>query len=145
MATCIDLRERFGSEYRIENDPAYEAEYGRFGRTEDPWMLTIPCKFGEIFPWGGDRLAFGSNGRGSTANQVAGLPFVRVEQDGSDGFTVSFHVDHFAEVAAIVRPKRRRRLSSSHKAALAAGSAGRFGRPTGSKCENHGRVGVQAA
>jgi hypothetical protein len=37
-------------------------------------------------------------------------------QDGDDGVNVVFHVDHFDEVAAIMKPRRRRRLTPSQRA-----------------------------
>lgn len=48
--TCIDLQARFGEEFRIQLDPAAGE------RSTDPWMLTIPCVYGAIYPHGGDRL-----------------------------------------------------------------------------------------
>ena len=50
----IDLRERFGSRYRIERDPAAKDEPG--GR-KDPWFYVIPCRKGHIYPHSFDRLA----------------------------------------------------------------------------------------
>jgi hypothetical protein len=52
MAECIDLRERFGAEYRITWDEARE------GRDESPWLMQIPCRGGiTIYPFGGTLLA----------------------------------------------------------------------------------------
>jgi len=134
----------FGQRYRIEHDPAHVAEHGTRSRIEDPALLIIPCRFGHFFPWGGECLAFSSNGRGATANKVAALPFVEVWLDCDDGAILLFHVRHFAEVAAIVRPKRRRRLSSSHREALAkGGTRTRFGRNDGTNRSNSGRERVQ--
>jgi len=43
---CVNLKERFGKRYRTRT----EADQ----RTSDPWMLLIPCRNGEIGPYGGD-------------------------------------------------------------------------------------------
>ena len=43
--------------------------------------------------------------------RLKALPFTKLEQDGADGATVLFPVDHFDEVAEIMIPRRRRRLS----------------------------------
>jgi len=123
MTTCIDLRDLAGKRYRVAHDPAYQAEYGERGFTVDLWLLTIPCQFGHFFPWGGDRLAFSTNNRGRTAKILAALPFVRIEQDAEDGFTLSFDAQHFDEVAQIAKPKRRRQVSDAERARLAELSA----------------------
>jgi hypothetical protein len=39
------------------------------------------------------------------------MPCVALMQDGDDGVNVVFHVEHFAEVAHVMKPKRRRELS----------------------------------
>jgi hypothetical protein len=124
MTTCVDLRALAGDRFRVAHDPAYHAEHGDRGRTDDPWLLTIPCRFGHFFPWGGNRLAFSTNTRGGTAKVLTSLPFVQMEQDAEDGYTLTFAVGHFDEVAQLAKPKRRRRLTSDHRQALvAAGKA----------------------
>ena len=105
---CIDLRERFGQQWRIEYEESHYADHGERTRTEDPWLMIIPCQHGHICPWGDDLLAACTNNRGTIAKRLKTLPFVAVVQDGDDGINASFHVDHFEEVAAIMRPKRKR-------------------------------------
>jgi hypothetical protein len=110
MITCVNLREPFGDRFRVLlEEPA--ASYA------DPWCHTMPCRFGQIYPHGGDLLDFASNGRGSVAKRVAALPFTTVTQDGADGVNITFAFEHFDEVAAIVKPRRRRRLSDTQRAA----------------------------
>lgn len=48
--SCSNLRERFGRRYRIEREESC-------GRIDDPWLLVIVCRFGHIFPHGGNILA----------------------------------------------------------------------------------------
>jgi len=126
---CINLREQFGQQYRITHDEAYEAERSEFRAAEEVWLQQIPCRRGHICPWGGGLLAACTNGRGPTARKLLALPFLEHDrtQDGSDGVNVVFHVQHFATVAEIMRPKQRRRLSPEARARLAAaGAATRF-------------------
>ena len=97
---CPNLRELYGERYKVvieENLP-----------TKDPWYFVLLCQHGHICPWGPDLLAACISGRGSIAKRLTELPFVTVEQDGSDGVNASFHPDRIEEVAQIMRPKRKR-------------------------------------
>jgi hypothetical protein len=80
-------------------------------------LLTIPATFGHFYPWGGSRLAFSTDNRGPTAKLLARLPFVRIEQDADDGYTLSFEAEHFGEIAEIARPKRRRQMTPEQRQA----------------------------
>jgi hypothetical protein len=51
------------------------------------------------------------------SGKIRRLPFVSVEQDGDDGVNATFHVDRFDEVARIMKPRRRRRLSPEQREA----------------------------
>ena len=110
MMKCIDLFEQFGNRYRVEQEPAGEIVRRR-GRAVDPWLLVIPCKHGHIYPHGGRFLGASTNHRGPVADRLEKLPCVRVVQNGEDGINVVFDIDDFDQVAAIMRPRRRRRLS----------------------------------
>jgi len=112
---CINLRERFGRRYRIA------IEEGHRRRNPDPWSLLIVCRYGEIYPFGGDRLAASVAGHRGVAARLRRLLHVKIEQDGDYGeLTASFDARHFSEVARIMRPRRRRQVSESQKAELAA-------------------------
>lgn len=116
MKTCIDLKRQFGQRYQITCEESYDAERGERARGHDPWLLTIPCRFGHIYPHGGKLLGASTNCRGPVANRLAALPGVRVVQVGHDGINVVFHVNHFAQVAKIIRPRCRRSLSPKKRA-----------------------------
>jgi hypothetical protein len=105
MMTCIDLRDHFGNRYRTVYEDSYWAERGDTARVHDPQLLTIPCKFGDVYPHGRELLGASTNRRGKIAKRLAALPSVRVVQDGDDGINVVFHVSAFTEVAAILKPK----------------------------------------
>jgi len=75
---CVDLKALVGKKFRLGRDPAYGAQYGKRSRVEDPWLLIIPCKYGEIYPPGKETLAFSSNGRGPVAKRVAALDGAKV-------------------------------------------------------------------
>jgi hypothetical protein len=116
VKTCIYLSERFGDVYRIGHDDAA-------GSRDAPWMMTMPCRRGVIYPHGGDLLAVDVDGRPMTAKRVGALPGVMLHQDGDSEMTLLFPVDLFDAVAEIVLPRRRRRLSEERRAQLIAAGA----------------------
>jgi hypothetical protein len=125
----VNLRALFGKQYHISHDESYDAERSEFRSKEEASLQIIPCRHGHIFPWGGDLLAVSTNVRGHIARQIALLPDVEIVQDGSDGITATFPIRRFNEVAEVVIPKQRRKLSTEHRAKLVAAGAGfRFAR-----------------
>ena len=120
VPTCIDLAERFGRRYRVEHEESYMAQYGPRARVKDPWLQTIPCRAGHIYPWGGSTLATVTNNAGPTARKLAALPDVTTWQDGSDGMTVLFDAANFTKVAKLMRPRRKRQstLTAAQRAAI---------------------------
>ncbi len=112
--TCIDLRERFGQQYRISHDPAAQT----WGERANPWMMTIPCRWGTIYPHGAQVLALELDGHPKIAKKVVEIPGIVLYRDGDDEKTFLFPVGLFDQVAALVEPKRIRRLTEEHKAKL---------------------------
>ncbi len=115
---AIDLRDVFGHRYKLGKDPAYFAEYGNRSRVHDPWYLVIRCRYGEIFPWGGDRLAASTFSNGSVAMRLRRLACCEIQQDGDDGVTVSFHVEACNAVAKIIRPRKAKKPTANELQAL---------------------------
>jgi len=127
MATCINLRERFGNTYRVTHEESYAAERPQFRSEEEPWLQIIPGSRGHVFPWSSDRLAASTNTRGPVVKELLAIPDVVVQQDGTDGVTATFPVDRLSAVADVLRLRLRRRLSPEARAKLAAvGTATRF-------------------
>src|SRR5437868_7136193 len=112
---CPDLRELSGETYRISYDPAAETR----GERSDPWTMQLPCagRGVTLYPHGPDRLAVEVDRRPGVARALAALPGVTVTQDGGFGgeMTVTFPLERFAAVAAIVRPRRRRKLTPEQR------------------------------
>ena len=106
--------QRCGTGDRITLDPAAG------DRSNDPWMLTMPCRKGEIYPHGGDRLSVEVTGR-RIADRLAVIPGVTLWQDGDREKCFLFPVELFPAVAEIVQPRRRRKchLTDEQKAKLA--------------------------
>jgi hypothetical protein len=115
---CVNLRERFGDRYRVRYEESYAGE--GFRAAEAPCLMIIPCRYGHIFPWDGQLPAVSTDKRGQVARKICQLPFVTVRQDGDDGVNATFPLDRFADVAQIMRPRRRRRLSPEQRGRAAA-------------------------
>jgi hypothetical protein len=116
----VNLRERFGREYRIACEPSYCAEHGEGAIQDDPWLQIIPGARGHVFPWDEKRLAASTNTSGAMARRLKALPYVQVHQDGSDGVSVIFPADRLNEVAELLRLRRRRVISQEERQRLAA-------------------------
>src|SRR5262249_19666220 len=83
-------------------------------------MMQIPCARGIIHPQGGELLAVEVDSRPITAKAVAAPPGVRLHQDCSTEKTFVFALELFDQVAAIVKPRKRRRLTAEQQARLTA-------------------------
>lgn len=116
-AEPIDLKQRFGSEYRVSLDESYFA-HGTGREAEKLWMWRIECKYGHIYPHGGEVLGAYCNRR-LVRGKLKKLPCCKVHQEGDFETTVLFHVSHFDEVAKVIKPKRRRRITDEQKQRLA--------------------------
>jgi len=116
---CINLKERFGHHYRVAYEESYFADYGPNARIEDPWLMVVLCEHGEICPWGGTTLAACTNKAGAVAKRLKSLPFTKVAQDGDDGANILFDIEHFAQIAAIMKPRKRRRMTEQQRRAAA--------------------------
>src|SRR4051794_23742472 len=115
--TCIDLRERFGDRFRITYDAAYDAK-GRHHR--DPWYALIPCRGNvTIYPFGWDLLAVEVDRHPGLAKQLSTIPGVTLHQAGDHERTYLFPAHLFDQVAAIVKPRRRRKLTPEQRQAAA--------------------------
>jgi hypothetical protein len=99
---CINLRKRF-PDCKITHDPATEDR-------RDAWLMQIPCRFGIIYPHGGDQLAVEVDGHPSAVKRLTAMDLLH-QQNGDGEHTFIFHVDAFDSVAAVVLPRRKRRYS----------------------------------
>jgi len=119
MPTCLNLKKLFGRRFKVEYEESYYAQYGANARIEDPWLMIIRCRFGHIFPHGGETLAATVDGHPNVAGVLRRLPCCRVHQDGDFGeLTALFDVADFPKVAQIMRPRRRRQVSPEQRERL---------------------------
>lgn len=47
MKTCINLKETFDRRYKVTFEESSEAERPEFRAAEAPWLMIIPCRFGQ--------------------------------------------------------------------------------------------------
>jgi hypothetical protein len=101
--TCVDLRvwaKQHRSRWRYEE--SYGAEKAE-NRGNGRWFVEIPCRYGLIYPYGGETLlAYCARG---TKRHLARLGFEHHQSDG-DNEVFRFPADRLDEVAAILKPKR---------------------------------------
>lgn len=132
VAPCVDLRRTFAGRFRFAWDEAYRGERPDFRPIEAPWLTIIPCRFGTILPWGGRRLAAYSAAGATKRRELERLAGVTVAQGGGPGavdVVVTFDGAAIEAVAAVLRPRRARRLTAEQRAALVArGRRWQFGR-----------------
>src|SRR5260370_23325111 len=102
IPTCINLRERFGQQYRIGFEEGAE-------NRNDPWMMTIPGRFGTIYPHGGENLTGEGDGHARIAKKVGAMPGIGLHPGADDEKTFFFPVHLFYPVAGNIAPKRRNR------------------------------------
>jgi len=117
MATCLDLRERFGRQYRLswEADGATRTQWAPEDR---PWLLQLSCRRGVIYPVGGEQLAAYTE-QPRIGAQLRKLPCV-VSARGDVEVTITFHVDQIDAVLEILKPRRRRHVSGEQRERLTA-------------------------
>jgi hypothetical protein len=113
---CVSLLECYGDKYRVGYDPIYDAK-GKHHATRDPWYMVLRCRFGVIYPAGGDVLAAEVLHHPKAAKLLRALRGVTLFTEGDDGVTFRFPAALFGEVAEVLRPRKRRRLSEEQREA----------------------------
>jgi hypothetical protein len=136
---CVNLKDRYGDVYKVVYEESYYVECGPNARVVDPWLMVVICKHGEIYPWSESELVASTARKGSIAGRLKSLPYTSLHRDGADGADVIFPVDRFDEVAEIMRPRRRRRLSASERLRLAKIGA-KFRFPHGAQAAKTSRI-----
>ena len=109
---CINLHRKF-PKLRHTWEPA------RQKGTSDPWNMLIPCKYGDICPFGAKQLMWEKESGVKIANKLVKAGF-ETRNEGDTYRSVVFHVDRWKEVAAIVKPRTRRVMTPAQKKAAVA-------------------------
>ncbi|WP_339908271.1 hypothetical protein [Symmachiella dynata] len=114
MDVCVNLMERFGKRYRVTFDPVVDP-HGRQREKIDPMLQVLRCRFGEIYPQGGDMLAIELRNHPHVSRKLKESGCCMVHQEGDGEVSMLFPVEHFETVAEIVKPHRRPRMSDEER------------------------------
>jgi hypothetical protein len=113
MPTCIDLGARFGTRFRVRRE-ADGATWYATPEAERTWLLEIRCRYGFVYPQGGEILAAAITSR-RIGRQVAALPGI-LSSRGDVERVLTFPMDDAEAVLALLKPYRRRHLSPEQRA-----------------------------
>jgi hypothetical protein len=115
---CVDLRVGAkANRYRYRLEESYKAEDSMHVRGDGRWFVEILCQNGLIYPFGGTTLL--AYAKGGVANRVAELGSdVQPYQTDGKNRVFKFPIERLDEVAAILRPRKRRTISPEHVKAL---------------------------
>ncbi len=122
FAGCVDLRLwAKANRYRFRLEESYRAESFPHVRGDGRWYVEILCKSGIIYPYGGTQLL--THAKSRTASAIAKLPGVHLYQTDGTARVLKFPVERLDEVAAILKPRKRRTLSPYRARAIGKATA----------------------
>ncbi len=122
FAGCVDLRPwAKANRYRFRLEESYRVESSNHVRGDGRWFVEILCKNGLIYPHGGTNLLVYAKPR--TALAIAKLPDVHLYQTDGTARVFKFPVESLDEVAAILKPRKRRTLSPDRARAMGKATA----------------------
>lgn len=103
----INLRDKFSKRFCVRRDPEYylrrDAERGCSSACYD----YIACRHGIIFPWG-DLLAASTSANSTVAKALLESEYTSIWSEPPEAVVVVFLPQDFWQIAAIMRPYRRR-------------------------------------
>lgn len=105
--------------YRYRLEESYKAESSSHVRGDGRWFVEVFCRNGLLYPFGGGLLL--AYARPGVATRIARLPDAQLHQTDGTARVFRFPVDRLDEVAAILKPKKRKTISPEHLRALQEG------------------------
>ena len=109
FAGCVDLRVWANAKRcKCRFEESYQAESNPHVRGDGRWFVEILCRHGVIYPFGRlDLLAYVHRG---LVSAVANLDDIRLHQQDDGSCVFRFPLERLEELAAILKPRRRRTL-----------------------------------
>jgi len=122
---CVDLRDwAKDNRYRYRLEESYGAESDGHVKGDGRWFVEVLCRYGLIYPAGGsDLLAYCNRGVVSKISELG--PDIRLHQYDGGAKVFRFPVSRLEEVAAILKPRKRRTLDPDRARAI--GERTRYG------------------
>ncbi|HWO40713.1 MAG TPA: hypothetical protein VNO43_02800 [Candidatus Eisenbacteria bacterium] len=110
---CVDLRTwAKAHRYRFRLEGSYQAENNTHVRGDGRWFVEVLCRNGLIYPHGGRILL--AYVKAGVANAIAALgPDIEPYQNDGSARVFKFPVARLDEVAAILKPRKRRAVGAS--------------------------------
>lgn len=110
---CIDLRIWAKTKrYRWRYEESYYAERPEY-RGDGRWYVEVICRYGLIYPFGGDYLlAYANRGIKRFIRTALGCEIQHHQNDG-DNEVFRFPSKYLDDVAAVLKPKRKRATGAS--------------------------------
>jgi hypothetical protein len=114
---CVDLRLwAKANRYRFRFEESYQAEGNQHVKGDGRWYVEILCRNGLIYPYGGTTLlAYVKPG---VVSVVTKLPDVDLYQTDGKARVFRFPIERLDEVAAVLKPRKRRAYSPEHREVL---------------------------
>jgi hypothetical protein len=106
--TCIDLRP-WAQTHRYR----WRWEESRQQGEEDAFLVEVLCKNGLIYPFGGETLL--AYAKAGVKKQLTEIPDTKHHQSDGNAEVFKFPVSRLDEVAAILKPRKRRVVVPSPK------------------------------
>lgn len=109
---CVDLRGwARAHRYRYRLEESYRAENTEHVKGDGRWFVEILCRYGLIYPCGGTTLlAYATRG---VKRHITTLGGARRHQSDGDNEVFKFPFERLNEVAAILKPRKRRTVGAS--------------------------------
>jgi hypothetical protein len=117
FAGCVDLRSWAKTHrYRYRLEESYQAESDQHVKGDGRWFVEILCQRGLIYPKGGSKvIAFTTSTDAWKSLLELGC---KPHQVGDKERACKFPVELLDQVAAILKPRRRRKLDSDRARAI---------------------------
>ena len=111
---CPNLWRLYGDRFKVSFDECYTPGSTPW-ENRDRWAMTIRCRFGVIVPWGDALLGVMIDRHPFKAAEVMNIPGSKLVQSGDNELTITFPVERFEQVAAIVLPYKRRQYTAEER------------------------------
>lgn len=117
FAGCVDLRLwAKANRYRFRLEESPKAESNQHVKGNGRWYVEVLCHNGLIYPYGGTTLLVYA--KPGVVPVIAKLPDIQLHQTDGKAHVFRFPIARLDEVAAVLKPRKRRAYSPEHREVL---------------------------